>query len=1512
MNEMLVRNGRGLKLYNTKKKNVSSISSALEKLSSGYRINRSADDAAGLAVSEKLRLKITGLNRAVENSKEGVNLIQVGEGALQEVHDMLNRMADLAEQSANGTYSDVLDRESLQKELEQLCQEVDRIAESTLFGDINLFQNKGYEYEYDAVAKPSALSGNSPAVTEQVNLDTKPMTLQDVIESTDPDGISIVYVEDEFTAVTTPSGEASGAGGSNDPLVSGTGKRLSQILKEQIVPQCVTNILNTYTCFSYLKGSTLGIGLNLYNNPSDSASASVRLTPNIFNDDGTIPASSYLGFTLSVNVAKDILGKINSANPDDVQKARSGLEATIAHEMIHAFMDEATTAGMLGLNPEDMNQDMSRYRFPGWFIEGMANTASGPTGWVHKYATSSALRITESSTDAEILSQIKAHPLNSNAAVNMYGTGYLACMYLGAKIGGYSGGAVNAATISKGLSSLLGEVIGGSSLDGAIKSLAGFNDTADFVSKFNAGTCPDMFEFARQMQAARGDGLGGIVSGNLAATDVAEDTDITTTLFQLNTEDQMVKNYYPDGYIVGSGGSVSKPGQAPSEYGADYGDFMITGDSSCVTYSDGTLTINGTGNFTIRMKDGTTSTAEKIVLTGGCTVTLDGVKTTGGVEIQGAVEIDTASANEIGDLTLASSAEATFGGSGQLKMTGMTGDSTNKVTVNSGAVIVGNGTGSIPVGSDKVTVNNAASLAAGLSGITNYNVDWSKLTGMQTITSITLDGGKTDLLLNNGDKGSLRIAAEAGTVHSLTYEGKDGSGNTVTRTQFVQWDAESSVWKAVRPFEVTGGTEGTDYEYGADGTTLIIKSGAAMTVTGSGKIVDAEGNSFYGRMVIDSGSTANLTLEDTTIDASKISGDAAGIEIESGIDVTFTMKGTNTVTGNGRAAGIQVAENSDKKTVTINMTAGSSLDVQGGTIGSYGGAGIGAAWDVDASKSDIVITGSGTIDATGGNGGAGIGGSEGGFIGNITIDGGSGDTLTINTLGGQHGAGIGAGGWVATCNNPNQQGAGDILIKGAVDITAGSAYHGTGIGSACHSSVGDVTIGESGKDNSLIKINTTGGDDGAAIGAGWNGTVGNITINGGTVTATGGSNGAGIGTGNGATQTDGTGITINGGTIIATGKTASSGIGNGNGGTINSVTINGGNITAKGGWTNDGGNIGGYSDRSGSSFAPVTITNAEGSSIKAGKDGEGMYIAIGAKDGDGDEIHAFSMAYLGELLKKDPSSVPALTVSNDGSDRSTLTYPLTKVKATLADGTEYDWDNLKHMSEEGAYIWVKAQDMTLEFEDQDGTKGTVSLSYFEEYGLWRVLDEEDLPEKPEIPTPTPPPPPPPPPTPPEPPDDPTPDDPPSPSPSHGGSGSGTYIKKRVQALGGIILQIGENSGETMTVPRFYFSVAALKLDKADISNQENAWATMEAVRNAVDRVSDMRGTYGALSNRLEHNINNLTNAAIQDTEAESQIRDADMAKEMFNYTKANILNETAQAMLAQANQISEGILQLLQ
>ena len=110
----------------------SSIGKTQEELSSGYRINRSADDAAGLSISEKMRKQIRGLDRASTNIQDGISLVQVADGALTETHSMLQRMNELCVQSANGTNSDS-DRKDIQYEINQLRDEIDRIAKTTSF-----------------------------------------------------------------------------------------------------------------------------------------------------------------------------------------------------------------------------------------------------------------------------------------------------------------------------------------------------------------------------------------------------------------------------------------------------------------------------------------------------------------------------------------------------------------------------------------------------------------------------------------------------------------------------------------------------------------------------------------------------------------------------------------------------------------------------------------------------------------------------------------------------------------------------------------------------------------------------------------------------------------------------------------------------------------------------------------------------------------------------------------------------------------------------------------------------------------------------------------------------------------------------------------------------------------------------------------------------------------------------------------------------------------------------------
>ncbi|WP_040952415.1 flagellin [Gorillibacterium massiliense] len=117
--------------------NNTNMSKTMEKLSSGYRINRAADDAAGLAISEKMIYQINGLNQAQRNAQDGISMIQTAEGDLTEVHSMLQRMNTLANQSANGTYQNT-DRDKIQLEVSQLTSEINRIVGNSKFNGVNL------------------------------------------------------------------------------------------------------------------------------------------------------------------------------------------------------------------------------------------------------------------------------------------------------------------------------------------------------------------------------------------------------------------------------------------------------------------------------------------------------------------------------------------------------------------------------------------------------------------------------------------------------------------------------------------------------------------------------------------------------------------------------------------------------------------------------------------------------------------------------------------------------------------------------------------------------------------------------------------------------------------------------------------------------------------------------------------------------------------------------------------------------------------------------------------------------------------------------------------------------------------------------------------------------------------------------------------------------------------------------------------------------------------------------
>ena len=164
-NLLALNSQRQLNITNVKK------NKAMEKLSSGYRINRAADDAAGLAISEKMRKQIRGLTQGVRNAQDGVSMCQVADGALHEVNDMLHRISELAVKAANGTNSKD-DREAMQDEIDELLTEIDRVSITTEFNDMPILGRKSLT-EHKVFTMEAALRDLTAGVTDSFTEDVK-------------------------------------------------------------------------------------------------------------------------------------------------------------------------------------------------------------------------------------------------------------------------------------------------------------------------------------------------------------------------------------------------------------------------------------------------------------------------------------------------------------------------------------------------------------------------------------------------------------------------------------------------------------------------------------------------------------------------------------------------------------------------------------------------------------------------------------------------------------------------------------------------------------------------------------------------------------------------------------------------------------------------------------------------------------------------------------------------------------------------------------------------------------------------------------------------------------------------------------------------------------------------------------------------------------------------------------------------------------------------------------------
>lgn len=522
------------------------------KLSSGYRISIAADDAAGLSISEKMRRQIRGLDMAAANAQDGISLVQTAEGALNEVHSMLQRMSELAIKAANETNSDV-DREYIQTEINHLKDEIDKVASTTKFNELNLLDGSladsgaSSQRKFYGTAEGSGEGQMFRSSAETLRALNGKAAGEDVLleDLEKYEGLNIIYEEitDELTATQAPGGTTTIPGYDN----------LKSVLKTDIVPQAVKAIVDTYgQTFGYLNSASVGIGLKLVNNPKSSALASVQM--GYYHDGSGRLQTDNVSYSLTINMAYLNMDASGNLNAD----SRRALETTVVHEMMHALMDETLTNGMVGAVNGVLDR---RGKFPGWFQEGMAQASAGgcsnDNDWVNV-----GLGINASTSEANIAAKVKqsAYSLRSGTTAAKYGTGYLASMYLGYLVNGKT--STGAADVAAGLDSLMNEMKGGKSLDEVIKEKTSYKGLRDFENRFGDG---ESAKFIKDLLTSVGNsGNGGLVTGSYTDSDLLPDTPHNTNLFELNTSYTTVINRYdPSTIKFADGGSGFSGGGFP-------------------------------------------------------------------------------------------------------------------------------------------------------------------------------------------------------------------------------------------------------------------------------------------------------------------------------------------------------------------------------------------------------------------------------------------------------------------------------------------------------------------------------------------------------------------------------------------------------------------------------------------------------------------------------------------------------------------------------------------------------------------------------------------------------------------------------------------------------------------------------------------------------------------------------------------------------------------------------------
>ena len=339
-----------------------------EKLSSGYKINRAADDAAGLSISEKMRKQIRGLSQAFDNAEDGISCVQTAEGALTEVHSMLQRMNELAVQASNGTMSED-DRQNVQDEVDQLVSEIDRVSETTKFNETYLLKgddskvqisNKVYASPQMSLVEDAMADGSKLEVTTEMDATGK-----------------TVYT---FTSGLKKDGTWAGKKIVDDSATPGAGEiKLADAKKDELA--AMNKVITTYAGEMGINAVTLAEGDNNVTSTSqtftynDSVNLSLHVgadsaSTNKISLDIESMSSDYLGvkgIKVSGKTAMQATGAIDTIADavKKVSKQRSALGA-VQNRLEHTISNldnvvENTTSAESRIRDTDMAEEMVSY-----------------------------------------------------------------------------------------------------------------------------------------------------------------------------------------------------------------------------------------------------------------------------------------------------------------------------------------------------------------------------------------------------------------------------------------------------------------------------------------------------------------------------------------------------------------------------------------------------------------------------------------------------------------------------------------------------------------------------------------------------------------------------------------------------------------------------------------------------------------------------------------------------------------------------------------------------------------------------------------------------------------------------------------------------------------------------------------------------------------------------------------------------------------------------------------------